>query len=262
MQLHVGADKGANLALAERLTREAAGRGARLVALPELFFWNGPKEREAEAAEPIPGPTTEALGSLARELHIVLIGGSILERTDERAKAFNTCVAFDRSGALIAAYRKIHLFDVDLGDAGAIRESEFRERGSAPVVAVTDLGRIGLSVCYDLRFPELFRRLIDEDAAVICLPSAFTFPTGAAHWETLVRARAIENLAYVIAPNQHGRGASGMLSYGNSMIVDPWGTVTGRAGAGDCAIVSEIDLGYVERLRREFPCIAHRSIRG
>lgn len=258
--MHVGPDKQANLALAERLAREAVHRGARLVALPELFFWNGPKERETEAAEPIPGPTTEALGALARELDIVLVGGSILEQDGDRAKAFNTCVAFDRRGELIAAYRKIHLFDVDLGDAGAIRESQFRERGSDPVVADTDLAKIGLAVCYDLRFPELFRRLVDDGAAVICLPSAFTFPTGAAHWEALLRARAIENLAYVIAPNQHGRGASGMLSYGNSMIVDPWGTVAARAGDGDCAIVSEIDLSYVARLRREFPCLQHRAV--
>lgn len=258
--MHVGPDKQANLALAERLAREAVHRGARLVALPELFFWNGPKERETEAAEPIPGPTTEALGALARELDIVLVGGSILEQDGAHAKAFNTCVTFDRSGALVVTYRKIHLFDVDLGDAGAIRESELRERGSEPVVAVTDLAPVGLAVCYDLRFPELFRRLVDDGAAVICLPSAFTFPTGAAHWEALLRARAIENLAYVIAPNQHGRGASGMLSYGNSMIVDPWGTVAARAGDGDCAIVSEIDLSYVARLRREFPCLQHRAV--
>lgn len=262
IQLHVDSDKGANLARAERLVRDAANRGARLIALPELFFWGGHRDAELEAAEPIPGPTTNALSALARELGVFLIGGSVLERVEGLAKVYNTCVAFDADGAAIATYRKVHLFDVDISDRVAIRESTNRAAGAETVVATCDLATIGLSICYDLRFPELFRRLVDLRATVVCMPSAFTFATGSAHWEPLLRARAIENQVYLIAPNQHGRGASGVLNYGHSMIVDPWGTVLAHAAEGDGVILADIDLAYLERVRREIPCLDHRVLRG
>jgi len=262
IQLHVDSDKEGNFARADSLVREAARRGARLVALPELFFWGGAHEAELDAAEPIPGPTTNALGALARELGVFLVGGSILERVEGVTKVYNTCVAFDPAGAAIATYRKVHLFDVDISDRVSIRESTNRAAGAETVVATCDLTTIGLSICYDLRFPELFRRLVDARATVICMPSAFTFATGAVHWEPLLRARAIENQVYLIAPNQHGRGASGGLNYGNSMIVDPWGTVLARAAEGDGVIFADIDLNYLERVRREIPCLDHRVLRG
>ncbi len=251
----------ANLAVAERLIREAVDRGARVVVLPEQFNWGGPPAGDLDAAELIPGPATDALSRWARELAIYLVGGSILERVAGQEKVFNTCPVFDFEGRLIARYRKLHLFDVDIAGQGSIRESRYRAAGSEAVVAPCDLAPLGLAVCYDLRFPELFRRLVDGGAKVVCMPSAFTFATGAVHWETLVRARAIENQTYVIAPNQDGRGAGGMLSYGNSMIVDPWGTVLARAGAGDGVILADIDLDYLERVRREIPCLDHRVLR-
>lgn len=259
--MHVGSDKRANLERATELVRDAASRGAQLVALPELFFWGGPVAREVEEAEAIPGPTTAALSSLAAELGIHLVAGSILERVEGQEKVFNTCIFFDPGGQLSECYRKIHLFDVDIGDEVSVRESRYRAGGRDPVVAACELAPLGLAVCYDLRFPELFRQLVDAGAEVVCMPSAFTFATGSAHWETLVRARAIENQVYMIAPDQVGRGASGILNYGSSMIVDPWGVVLARAGDGDGVITAEIDLAYLRRARRELPCLDHRVLR-
>lgn len=262
IQLCVGSDKGVNLATAEELVCTAARRGARLIALPELFFWGGGRDAELSAAESIPGPTTTALSGLARELGVYLVGGSILEKVDGLDKVYNSCATFDPSGAMIATYRKVHLFDVEIGDRVAVRESATRAAGAEPVIVSCDFATLGLAICYDLRFPELFRRLVDQRATVVCMPSAFTFTTGAAHWEPLLRARAIENQVYVIAPNQHGRGASGVLNYGHSMIVDPWGTVLASAGDGDGVILADIDLNYLERVRREIPCLDHRLLRG
>jgi len=262
VQFQVGGDKQANFEIVERLTRQAAARGARLVGLPELFYWGGPREQEAVAAEAVPGPTTRRLSDLARALGVYLVGGSILEKVDGDSRVYNTCCTFDPEGTMVALYRKVHLFDVDIGDRVAVRESDTRRAGDRAVVLPTDLGTIGLAVCYDLRFPELFRRLVDRDAVLVCMPSAFTLATGAVHWEPLLRARAIENQLYVVAPNQVGRGASGIANYGNSMIVDPWGTVLARAADGDGVVLADIDLGYLERVRREIPCLEHRVFRG
>ena len=261
VQLCAGSDKNANFATAERLVRQAVQRGASLVVLPEVFFWRGVRGEELEAAEQIPGPTTDRLAVLARELGIHLVGGSILERAPGSAKPYNTSVAFDPAGTLIGRYRKTHLFDVDIPGQVTIRESDTRARGREVVVVPTPLGSFGLSVCYDLRFPELFRRLGDAGAQIVCLPSAFTFPTGAAHWEVLLRARAIENQVYIIAPNQIGRSPSGVNDYGHSLIVDPWGTVIARATNAETVIVAEIDLDYLARVRRELPCLTHRAFK-
>jgi len=262
VQFQVGDDKDANFETATRLTRRAVDRGARLVGLPELFFWGGPREQEAVAAETIPGPTTRRLGELARELGVYLVGGSILEKVPGDSRVYNTCCSFDPDGTIAALYRKVHLFDVDIGDRVSVRESATRRAGERAVVVPTDLGTIGLAVCYDLRFPELFRRLVDRDAVLVCMPSAFTFATGSVHWEPLLRARAIENQVYVLAPDQVGRGASGIANYGNSMIVDPWGTIVARAADGDGVVLADIDLGYLQRVRREIPCLEHRVFRG
>lgn len=262
IQLCAGSDKDANFALAERLGRSAAGRGATLLVLPEVFSWRGPRDQELAAAETIPGPTTDRLAALARELDVFLVGGSILERAPNETRVYNTCTVFSPHAGLIACYRKIHLFDVDLTGHLTIRESDTRLRGSQVAVVKTELATLGLAICYDLRFPELFRRLTKGGAQVVCLPSAFTFPTGAAHWEILVRARAIENQVYIVAPNQHGRSPSGYQDYGHSMIVDPWGTPLARAAEGDGFVTAEIDLDYLARVRRELPCLEHRTLEG
>jgi predicted amidohydrolase len=190
----------------------------------------------------------------------VIVGGSILERVPGSDKVHNTSTVYSPRAGLIAAYRKIHLFDIDLSNHLTIRESDTRVRGGDIAVAETELGKIGLSVCYDLRFPELFRRLVSAGAEIVCLPSAFTFPTGAAHWEVLVRARAIENQVYFIAPNQHGRSPSGHLDYGHSLIVDPWGIALAEAADGDNCITAEVDLDHLARVRRELPCLGHRVL--
>jgi predicted amidohydrolase len=259
VQVQVGNDKPANLDKAEALVRAAARAGAALVVLPELFSWGGPRDQEAVAAEAIPGPTSERLAGLAHELRIHLVAGSFLERIDGHAKVYNTCAVFNPSGKLIGLYRKAHLFDVEISGQVTVRESDTRLAGGEVVAVSTELAPLGLGICYDLRFPELFRHLTAAGAELICLPSAFTFTTGAAHWEVLVRARAIENQVYLIAPNQFGRGASGILNFGNSLIVDPWGTPIARAGDGETFILGEIDLAYLARVRREIPCLAHRK---
>ena len=260
VQMSSGSDKGANLEKAERLVREAAGRGAQLVALPEVFLWRGPRRAEAEAGEDVPGPVTERLGALARELGIFFQAGSVPERIAGERRCYNTALLFDPTGTLVARYRKIHLFDVEIPGQVSARESEARMPGDETVVASTELGRIGLSVCYDLRFPELYRRLAGAGAEIICLPSAFTFPTGAAHWEPLVRARAIENQAYVIAPDQYGTSPNGYRDYGNSMIVDPWGAVLARAGDGEEVIVAPIRPEYLAKVRSELPALRHTRL--
>ncbi|MGH7856669.1 MAG: carbon-nitrogen hydrolase family protein, partial [Candidatus Binatia bacterium] len=249
---------------AERLIREAARRGAELAVLPEVFSWRGSRRDEAAsgAGESIPGPTTERLAAIARELRIHLQSGSILERIDGEPRCYNTALLFSPNGEILARYRKIHLFDVQIPGQVDARESEIRKPGENAVVAETALGKIGLSVCYDLRFPELYRALSKDGAEILCIPSAFTFPTGAAHWEPLIRARAIENQAYVIAPNQYGTSPHGHRDYGSSMIVDPWGTVVARASDGEGVITAELDLEYLAKVRKELPCLRHRRLEG
>ncbi len=256
VQLCAGSDKSANLAKAEAFIAEAVRHDARLVVLPEVCGWRGPQADERSAAEPIPGPSTERLGELARQLTIYLLAGSILEQSGG-AKVFNTSVLFDPRGDIVARYRKLHLFDVDIREQVSIRESDTRAGGDAVVAAPTELGVIGMTVCYDLRFPELYRRLTMSGAEIITVPSAFTFPTGAAHWDVLLRARAIENQVYLIAPDQIGRSPNGVMNFGNSMIIDPWGKPIARAADREMVICAEIDRDYQERVRRELPCLAH-----
>ena len=257
IQMRTGSDRAANLARAEALVRDAAGRSARLVVLPEVFAWRGPAADEAAVAEPVPGPTTARLGALAKELGLWLVAGSLHERASDEPRVFNTSCLFDPRGQMLARYRKIHLFDVDLPGRVVVQESATRVPGGEVVTAPTDVGTLGLSICYDLRFPELYRHLARAGAEVLLVPSAFTFPTGSAHWEVLVRARAIENQCWVVAADQAGTSPQGFADWGDSMIVDPWGRVVARAGDGEAVVTAEIDLDYLARVRQELPALAH-----
>jgi predicted amidohydrolase len=261
VQMESGPDLRANLERARVLTRRATKLGASLVVLPEVFAWRGLRQDEAAHVSPIPGPVSDFLGALAAELGITLVGGSFLERSERAGLSYNTSLLVDPSGAIRATYRKMHLFDVDLPGRVTVRESDARIPGTDVVTAATDLGTIGLSICYDLRFPELYRRLTRAGATAVTVPAAFTAYTGAAHWEALLRARAIENQVYVIAPNQSGKSPHGFPDYGHSMIVDPWGTVVARAsGEGEAVVTAEIDADLLARVRREMPCLSHTRL--
>lgn len=259
VQMTASSVKEENLAKAETFVRLAAERGASLVVLPEVFSWRGPKGEGTKQAEAIPGPTSDRLSALARQHRIHLVAGSFLEHSDE-PRSHNTSLLLSPAGDILACYRKIHLFDIDIPGQVTVKESASMKPGTDVVIQDTPLGTFGLSVCYDLRFPELYRQLAQRGAEVIFVPSAFTFPTGAAHWEPLLRARAIENQAYVIAPNQIGKNVHGHADYGNSMIIDPWGKVIARAPDKECIITAEIDREYVEKVRKELPCLAHRRL--
>jgi predicted amidohydrolase len=260
IQMNAGADKAANLERAERLVRVGAARGANLVALPEVFNWRGKRNEQTAAAETLDGQSLTLMARLARELSIHIVAGSITEQAPGETRCYNTSVLIGPDGGRIAVYRKIHLFDVDLPGRVTVRESDAKIAGADVVTAVTSLGTIGLTICYDLRFPELYRRLTFAGAQIIAVPSAFTFPTGEAHWEPLLRARAIENQAYVIAPAQFGPNIYGYSDYGNSMIVDPWGRVLSRAADQEGVVVAPIDLEYQDRVRRELPALKHARL--
>lgn len=253
-------DKAANREEAARWVREAAAKGARVIALPEVFIWRGNKKEENKAAEPIPGPTSDFLQGLASELKIFLLGGSILEAIPGNHKAYNTSLLFSPEGNLLASYRKIHLFDVDLADGVTTRESDTRQFGDAAIAIKTDLCPMGMSVCYDLRFPELYRKLTTEGAQLIFVPSAFTAYTGRAHWEPLLRARAIENQVYVVAPDQFGKSAKSFETHGHSMIIDPWGQVLAELPDGPGLVTAEIDLNFLAKVRAELPALSHRKL--
>jgi predicted amidohydrolase len=266
IQMNSGADVAANLAAARTLLERARAEGAQLAVLPENFAIMGRREADKLAvAETLgEGPIQDFLSRTARELGMWIIGGTAPIRSETRPdRVAAASLVFDDAGRFVARYDKIHLFDVDLPD----REERYRESatiaaGSKPVVVETPFGRVGLAVCYDVRFPELFRHLLAEGAQILCVPAAFTAATGRAHWETLIRARAIENLCYVIAPAQSGVHASGRETYGHSMIVDPWGHVLAcveEVGAG--VAVGEIDLTLQQQVRERFPSLAHRRFR-
>jgi predicted amidohydrolase len=255
VQLNSTDEKSRNLAVAERLVREAAADGAELVALPEKWNLLAGGEALAAGAEPLDGPSLGAAREWAAALGIHLLAGSISERAGE--KAFNTSVLIGPEGGDIAVYRKIHMFDVDVGGV-AYRESEHEEPGSEIVVAGAGELTVGLTVCYDLRFPELFRILAVRGARLIAVPSAFTSTTGRDHWEVLLRARAIENQAFVLAPNQSGESPPHFDSFGHSSIVDPWGNVLATAPEGECFVAADLDLSAQEEVRESLPSLANR----
>jgi predicted amidohydrolase len=260
VQLTSTPDVEASLAAAEAGAREAAGGGAKLVCLPENTPFLGPETEKARHAEPLEGPRSRRLARLARELGVYLAAGTVPERSPDPERPFNTALLFGPDGELLGSYRKIHLFDVDLGPDGPhLRESRSVRPGTTPVVVDTPLGRIGLSICYDLRFPELYRSLSAAGAELLLAPSAFTVPTGADHWEVLLRARAIENQAYVVAAAQIGRHTPERRSYGRSLIVDPWGVVLSTCPDRPSVSFAEVDLDALRARRRAMPCLEHRS---
>ena len=263
IQMASGPNVGANLLEAERLIEEAVSQQAQLVVLPENFALMGVTEhdkvehREKQGS----GAIQTFLSEQSARHGIWLVGGTLPMVADDERKVRATCLVFNDKGEQAARYDKIHLFDVQLVDSNEqYTESETIEPGHQVVVVDTPFGRMGVAVCYDLRFPELFRQQLDAGMEILVLPSAFTAITGRAHWEVLVRARAIENLCYVIAPDQGGYHLNGRETYGNSMIVDPWGTVLNRLSRGPGVVCAAIDLGLLNSVRRNFPSIQHRRL--
>jgi len=255
------ADLPANLAAARDLVGAAASQGARLIALPENFAFLRREGEVIPCAQGLDGEIVGLVKSLAREHDVWLLGGTFPEAA-EGSRIHNTSVLASPAGDLAAVYRKIHLFDVDLGadGGGAYSESSIVAPGEDVVVAQTPFGELGLSVCYDVRFPELYRQMAEAGARFLAVPSAFTPETGKDHWEVLLRARAIENQAFVLAPAQCGRHSEDRSSYGRSMIIDPWGLVLACAADRPCAVVADCDLDSLERIRRALPALGHRRL--
>ena len=252
-----------NLAAARGLLAEARERGARVAALPENFAFMGLEEADkfAVAEDDGSGPIQQAIAAIARELDLWIVAGTIPLRVPGESRLAAATLVYDAEGRRVARYDKIHLFDVTIpGRREQYHESASVRPGTTPVVVDTPAGRLGLAVCYDLRFPELFRHLLSLGAEWFCLPSAFTVPTGRAHWETLLRARAIENLCHMVAPAQSGFHDNGRETHGDSLIVDPWGRILGRLPRGTGVVVAEIDLVRQREVRQNFPCVDHRRL--
>ena len=259
VQMNAGTDKAANLETAERLVARAASSGADLVVLPEKWNAIGSPATLRANAEPLEGgESAGAMSRWARTHGVTLVGGSITEIREGRERLSNTCPVFDPSGELVAVYRKIHMFDVEVG-GHVYRESEAEEPGEETAVCDVEGWKLGLSVCYDLRFPELYRILALEGAELLTVPAAFTLYTGRDHWELLLRARAVENQCYVAAANMWGVHEGGKESYGRSAIVDPWGVVLAQAADEDCVVSAELDRVHMERIRRDLPSLANRQ---
>ena len=260
VQLCSTADVERNLSSAEGLVRQAAARGARLVALPEHFGYLTREGQPAPHAQSLDGPWIARFARLARELHLTLVVGTLSETIPGSALTHNTSVVVTPDGQLLGHYRKIHLFDPALPDLVHLRESDTTLPGTSASAFRSACGTLGLAICYDLRFPELFRTLGLEGVEVFVTPSAFTARTGPDHWEVLLRCRAIENLSYVVAPAQWGQHGPERSSHGRSMIVDPWGTVLDCLPAGEGFVLAEIDLASLHETRLRFPCLEHAKM--
>ena len=263
VQLNSQDDVHTNLSRVREWIGQAAGAGAHFVTLPENFAFMGEEARKREIAERLdgafPGPIASALCEAAARHGVWILGGGMPERSDDPARPYNTSVLVSDKGELAATYRKVHLFDVSLPDGTSLRESAATSAGSQVVTAEVLGVRVGLSICYDVRFPELYRRLVDQGARVVTVPSAFTLTTGKDHWHTLLRARAIEDQVWVLAPAQHGRHPKGRTTYGKSLIVDPWGEVVAQCTEGEGFVVARIDLEYQDRVRTSLPSLLHRK---
>lgn len=248
-----------NVKKAEAMIDQAAENGAELIALPEYFPIQGRWKDRLKHAEALNGETITRLKQKASQHGVYVLGGTILEKSEQDEKAYNTSVFINPDGEILASYRKIHLFDVEIPGKESIRESNYLNPGTEIVTAETDFGKVGLSICYDLRFPELYRALALDGAKVIFVPAAFTLYTGLHHWEALLRARAIENQCFIIAPAQFGTYPPGKTNFGSSMVIDPWGTVVARAPEAETVIYADIDLDRIREVRRNMPCFEHRK---
>ena len=257
VQLDATGDVDANIDRATQLAGEAAAAGARLVVLPEYLHYRGGDEGFRASARPIPGPFTDAFAEVARRHDAWILAGSVAETSDDPARPYNTSALIAPDGSIAATYRKIHLFDVAVHDGPVDTESARVSPGDEPVVAEVDGVKVGLSVCYDLRFPELYRTLALAGAELLTVPSNFTERTGRDHWEVLLRARAIENGAWVLAPGQSG-GPPGQPAFGRSMVIDPWGTVVAQASDGVGILRADVETDRVAAVRRQIPSLANR----
>jgi predicted amidohydrolase len=257
VQLDAGSDPDSNVRRAAELADRAASEGARLVALPEYLQFRGPDDGFRSSARPIPGPFTEPFAEVARRHRAWVLVGSLAEASGDPDRPFNTSVLIGPDGSVATRYRKVHLFDVAVEAGPVDTESARVTPGDELVTAELDGATIGLSICYDLRFPELYRGLALAGAQVLTVPANFTERTGRDHWEVLLRARAIENAAYVLAPSQIG-GPPGQPAYGRSMVIDPWGTVVAQAPDSVSIVHAELDLDRVDAIRRQIPALANR----
>jgi deaminated glutathione amidase len=262
VQMTSTADVERNLASAERLVEEAAGRGATFVGLPENFAYLKSEGEPVPAPQTLDGPWVQRMAAAARRHRLTLLLGSLPERIEspEDRRIYNTSILLGPDGAVLASYRKIHLFDIELPGLDHLKESRSVAPGAETVVVDAGFAVVGLSICYDLRFPELYRDLAFRGAGVLAIPSAFTERTGKDHWEVLLRARAIENLAYVFAPAQVGIHGKGRSSHGHAMIVDPWGAVVAQVAEGEGVALAELDMERLERVRRELPALSHARL--
>ncbi|MEM1246529.1 MAG: carbon-nitrogen hydrolase family protein [Acidobacteriota bacterium] len=262
IQLNGNSNEEACIEEATRLIRQAAAHGARFVATPEATNYLGPHDRKVATAEGLDGRVCRHFGELAAELDIHLLLGSFNESAEETARCYNTSVLFGSTGEVLASYRKMHLFDVDVSDEVRFQESATCRPGEDVVVAETELGAVGLSICYDMRFPELYRRQVDAGAKILAVPSAFTVTTGRDHWYPLLKARAIETQCWLIAPAQWGEHDDGGLrnSYGHSLIIDPWGQIVASCSDGTGIAFGVVDLDRVDQIRQSMPVGEHRKL--
>lgn len=257
VQLTTTQDVEASTNAACALIDEAADLGAQLVVLPENVNFMGSEAKKFALAEPLDGPAFQLMSDRAKARRLVLVAGTLPERIPDEDRVYNTSVVFGPDGARLGHYRKIHLFDVSLGEGATHLESKNTKHGEQAALVQTPVGKLGLTVCYDLRFPDLYRALRREGAELLTVPSAFTVVTGQDHWEVLLRARAIENQAFVLAPAQVGQNGPKRVTYGRSMIIDPWGTVLCTAPDRPGVSLAKIDLEQAHELRRKLPCMSH-----
>jgi deaminated glutathione amidase len=257
-QINSQDDKNANISRAEELIDEAAARGARLITLPEYVDYLGADEAKDGIAESIPGPTTDRFAAKAKQHNAYILGGSIIEESETPGKFYNTSTLFNPQGELIATYRKIHLFDIDITGNVSANESNRILPGDQIITAEVDGHKVGLTICYDLRFPELYRLLALEGAEIMFVPAAFTEFTGKDHWHTLLKARAVENQCFVVAPGQFGPHGEGKKCYGHSLAVDPWGTFLADAPNQEGVVIAELDFDYLNKIRTQVPSLANR----
>ena len=263
VQLNSQDDVGRNLDECQRLVGEAASRGAKMVLLPENFAFMGPEDGKRAVAENLDdaaSPIRARLATMARDHGVTVFAGGIPERSADPSRPYNTCAVFDPHGELVARYRKIHLFDVKLADGTSLCESNATLRGEEPVVVPAGGFKVGLSICYDVRFPELYRALADRGADVIVVPAAFTVHTGKDHWHVLLRARAIESQSYVVAAAQWGKHPRGRTTYGHSLVVDPWGTVLADAPDKPCVVLADLEKADLASVRTSLPSLRHRVL--